>query len=263
MTGDPSWNDILKRLARSVEDRLPAHPDPETFLAHDQGRLLPSAAEDFEEHLSWCRHCATAWRELSEFLEDEPEPSDPREKAADWQALQKSLKRELTPPPVQADTTVLRAVPRARLSPILAATLAVALAGAALWIVNLSGRLDDSRTPRPNVPIYDLVPSVVERAGGEASPLSIELDRNAVLILNARAELESRSYEVRILDAEGHVEWTISHLRLTTFGNFTLELPRESLAPGVYRIVVQPTGSESPVGQFPIRIIERPLDPPG
>lgn len=261
MRDEPSSDDTLRRLARSVEESLSTHPEPETFLAHRRGELPASEEDALEEHLAWCRDCAAAWRDLPRFLDGEAEPFDPEEKAADWRALQERLETE-APPADEEPTAEARSPSRGRLASGLAAALAVALGGAALWIGQLSDRLEDSRRPRPNVPIHDLAPAGGERSGEEPL-LAIELDRSAILIFNVRADLEDRLYEARIFDEDGQEVWTIEGLEPTRFGNFNLELPAGSLEPGLYRIVVQAGEGEPPVGEYAVRVIEPRPEPSG
>jgi hypothetical protein len=254
MTDEASWEDTLKRLARSVDENLAVHPDPEAFLAHRRGELPAAEVEALEEHLAWCRDCAGIWRDLPQFLEGDAEPFDPEEKAADWRALQAQLETA-APPADEEPPPAARPASRSRLAAGLAAALALAVGGSALWIANLSQRLEDDRRPRPNVAIHDLSPPAAVRAG-EEPPLSIRLDRNAVLVLNVSAELEDRAYEARILDGEGEPVWTIDGLEPGRFGNFTLELPAGSLDPGLYRIVVQGGEGEPAVGEYAVRVVE-------
>ena len=260
MRDEPSSDDTLRRLARSVETNLSTHPEPEAFLAHRRGELAALEEDALEEHLAWCRDCAAIWRDLPRFLDGEAEPFDPEEKAADWRALQERLETE-APAAEEEPSAHTRLPSRGRLASGLAAALAVALGGAALWIVQLSDRLEDSRRPRPNVPIHDLAPPAGERAG-EEPPLAIALDQNAILIFNTRAELEDRPYEARILDENGRVVWTIDGLQPTRYGNFNLELPAGSLEPGRYRIVVQ-AGEGEPVGEYTVHVVEPRPDPIG
>ena len=259
MSDEASWDDDVRRLARAVEANLPAHPDAETLVAHQRGELPQAEADALEEHLAWCRDCASLYRDVPWFFEGEAEPVDPAERAADWSALEARLEEEA--PPAEA-RSVRRRTTGLRLMSGLAAALAVVLGGAVYWMVQANGRVDELQRPRGNVPIRDLAPEGAQRTP-EQGPPTVSLERGAQLVLDTSSDLGTGSYQAQIEKQDGRVLWTIEGLRPSDYGTLTIGLPPASLPPGLYRIVVQGEGGAPEVGHYALRVVEAPEPPPG
>jgi hypothetical protein len=258
MSDEASWDDDVRRLARAVEANLSAHPDAEALVAHQRGDLPQAEADALEEHLAWCRDCASLYRDVPWFFEEEAEPSDPAERAAAWSALEARLEEE--EPPVAAHP-VRRRTTGFRLMSGLAAALAVVLGGAVYWMVQMHGRVDELGRPRGNVPIRDLAPEGAERTP-EQGPPTVSLERGAQLVLDTSSDLAAGSYLAEIEEQDGRVLWRIDGLRPTDYGTLTLALPPGALPPGLYRIVVRGEGGAPEVGHYTLRVVEAPAPPP-
>ena len=259
MSDDAPQDDEVRRLARSVEANLAAHPDAETLVAHQRGELPEGEAAALEEHLAWCRDCASLYLDVPWFFEDEAEPAEPEDMSADWSALEARLAREKEPVPAE-HPALRRRVTAFRLMTSLAAALAVALGIAVYWIAQTNGRIDQLQQPRGNVPILDLAPEGAARARGEG-PVTASLERGAHLVFNTEAELGAGRYQAEVLGEDGRLRREIGDLQATRFGNLTLWLPPGSLRPGLYRIVVRGEGGGPEVGRYALRVVEPPTPP--
>ncbi len=259
MSDDAHRDDEVRRLARSVEANLAAHPDAETLVAHQRGELPEGEAAALEEHLAWCRDCASLYRDVPWFFEEEAEPAEPEDLAADWSALEARLAREKAPGPAEHPEP-RRRVTAFRLMTSLAAALAVALGIAVYWIAQTHGRVDQLQQPRGNVPILDLAPEGAARARAEGPP-AVSLERGAHLVFNTEAELGNGLYQAQILGEDGRLRKAIGDLQPTGYGNLTLWLPPGSLHPGLYRIVLRTEEGGPEVGHYALRVVESPGPP--
>lgn len=244
---------LAERPARGGE-----HPLPETLVAYHHDRLPPAEADALQEHLAACRSCADLVLELAQFTAAEPtETSAGPEHADDWHLLAERLRRESadsSPFPADAPPAVA-AIERRRRRPVrfayaLAAALAFATIGLALWVAALRGELATLREPVLNVSIVNLEPAGFTR-GGEAAATAAAGER-FVAILNPPSFPRDVAHRVEVLDAGGRRLWSADGLSPTEAGNFHLELTRRLLPPGEYRLRLL-LGDE-PVAEFTLRV---------
>ncbi|MFP3939780.1 MAG: zf-HC2 domain-containing protein [Thermoanaerobaculia bacterium] len=261
MSDDTRWDEALSRFADAVQSSLPEHPAPELLVARQRGELSAEEAEVLDEHLAWCRECSDLFQGWEELAAGESEPVDPEERAADWAALRRRLAD--APPSSEDDggteesgpSRAGTAVRVPRLAAGLAAALVMVVGAAVLW--RALGPADGARRPgepQANVPLVDLRPPGTDRSVGE-EPTEIRLGASPVLILNTREPLEERRYRALVYDAGETRVWTVEGLEPTDFGNLTLRLPAGSLAPGRYRIELEPAGGGEVVERYPVRVV--------
>lgn len=247
--GKSPLSHTLQLLGRAVEDTLDEHPGPARLLAYHRGELPPEEAVAVQEHLAWCREDAALLLELVETFEDEVEGEADEEEEAAWQRLRPTLPVEL-----QAASPSLSSSPWVW---SLAASLLVVGFTSGWAVVEHQRRLAGER-PRVNVPIQDVAPPASERAAAEA-PLGVTLspeEDRVLLILNPSTSPAPGRYRLRILDAEGQQVFATEDLEPTPFGNFTLELTRGFLDPGLYRIEIYAAAGRTLLDRYSLRLAD-------
>ncbi len=264
-----SFPDSLRLLTQAVERSLEDHPEPEKLLAYHRGELSAEEAAEIEEHLTWCREDAALLLSIAAFSQEAIEAPSEEETNSALERFRTRLSSERDPETSSAFWAKLPGfLPRPpTLAYGLAASLSVVVVVVTIWAVSTQQRLQDASRPRPNVPIEDLNLWVGERSAPEAPDpvvLTPEADR-VVLILNPSGRLTSQDYLVRLVDEGGRIVWDFTGLEPTAWGNFTLELSRDFLAPGVYLVELYglSEGAERSLGRYAVEISQPTPDSPG
>lgn len=107
-------------------------------------------------------------------------------------------------------------------------------------IAQLQQSLEELSQPQVNVPIADLYPQGFIR-GQQETVETIEVPPDAnffALVLNVSDRRSYASYALEIVDREGKVVWRDRGLRMSSYDNFTLMLPRRLFPAGEYRIAL-------------------------
>ncbi len=107
-------------------------------------------------------------------------------------------------------------------------------------IAQLQQSLEDLSQPQVNMPIADLYPQEFIR-GQEEAIKAIEVPSGAnffALILNVPDQRSYASYALEIADRDGRAIWRGRGLRMSSYNNFTVMLPRRLFPAGEYRIAL-------------------------
>lgn len=239
-------DEAVRDFARAVEEGLEEHPEPATLLAHQRGELSPEETAAVDDHLLWCRDCASFSRHTP-VPEEELGPVDPDEAAADWRALRRRIEAESTSE--QDATSARRQVPAAR-----AAVAAIALVAAGVWIGHVLGDGETPAAPEPNVQIVDLAPPASGRAT-DAAATEIATDSYTVLVLSTRLPEDAARFEARFVDTSGRTAYTVRDLVPAEYGNLHIGLPPGAIEPGEYRVELVDPHTPQPLETFPVRVL--------
>jgi Putative zinc-finger len=235
MDGERDLKGAVRDLARAMEKGQNAHPAHDELLGYAAGALDTAEQDRIEDHLALCRECARTVLDLSVLsdggLEEEPLPESVL--AAEWARL----RRAAAPAPPSRFRSLAAAVSPA-LPYALAASLLLAV-GLGWRTVRLGEEVRQLSAPRSDVYVADLVPtgsgSPDERGAPEAVHPPAWASR-VVLILAFAGPASHPEYAVELAAVDGRPLWSRRGLRPGPDGTFALEVPRQWLPPGTYRI---------------------------
>lgn len=220
----------------SADIELDRHPGSAELLDYYLGDVSLDRREWIQDHLALCPECVRTVLDLDAF----PNPAVP------------GLREHLSSADISAEWERFRERARgARLSGGWRAFVRTALPwglAAALFIVSLSlgvqtamlqRQVGGLSRPRGGVELVDLSPVAdrIERFDGKAEgvQLSSWADR-LVLILNLADAHSFTEYEIEMMAVDGRRVWHGVGLHRTQEGTVVLEVPRQFLAAGSYRI---------------------------
>jgi Putative zinc-finger len=250
-----------------------AHPTPETLTAYHAGDLTPAAAEDVQEHLAVCPHCARLLLDLPAFLEAPAADLETLDVEADasWRAIRVRLpgppqtagrRREPMRAWGAAQGTPRQAWPRLAV----AATFAgVALIAVPLWIIA-------RQLASPELAPATLELSTPEGQRGTAKPpkpppatVHVQAASTTFLLRLARPQPDLH-FRLELLagGAAGETGAPASRalpapaVTIVDARTLVLVLARRQLSPGSYRLRVldaeQPAAE--PLGDFQFQVVE-------
>jgi hypothetical protein len=264
----PSSSDATDRLRthlRAARSAAASHPAPEELFAYHLGQLSPAVEEALREHLVGCRDCAAIVLELATFLEGEEAPG------SDLPAIDlKAAWRRNRAASSSGDSGPVRAPDRRAARPRLAWAVAAGLALVSTLlgfeVVDQGRTLARLRRPQANPPLVNLVPvgslrSTTDRPAELRFAPQVE---RAWIILNAEAELDSPPYRVEVIAATGLAVLRIDDLEGSEAGNLRIELPRDLIPPGSYRLLLTRAGeaTRQVVAEFEIAVLAGVPSPP-
>lgn len=246
---DPLRRSIAEALAPGLERRADGegHPSLDDLLRHHAGELDAAAAERLLNHLEVCAECVQDLLDLDRFVAAGAARVEDAgvEEAVPGEVPPGEARLEKAAPAIPAGR---RGGLRRRSVLALAASLLVAVATLAAWLVHVRGVAGDLRrqvaelsAPRPDAPIVDLRPDSSARGAaadaGTEAPVQVPAGEGAVtLVLNLPRDTEAgAAFTAELVDADGRVRWR-GTLHASRFGTFTLGLSRRSLSPGENRI---------------------------
>ncbi|MCP4660022.1 MAG: hypothetical protein GY856_31860 [bacterium] len=221
-------------LVEATREQSATHPDLDRWMAYRGGKLPAEEQARLQRHLAGCRECVALVLDLEAF--SRPEESDRAgisefEVAAAWRAVRSAI---------SADVRTER---RWHVPTTLAASLLVAALGLSTWLAvehrtatELRRRVAELSQPQINVPIEDLWPDTATRGGLQPAVEVLTAARSFTLLLNLPEPREFPDYQVEILDSEGTEIWSSTGLEVSSFGNFTLGIPRGFLPAGEYGV---------------------------
>ena len=230
-----------------------AHPDPERLAAYRAGELSPEEEGRVQDHLALCRECAALLLDLDGLAGPGfGAGADPIAKEAVWQ----SLRKEIAP---QARVIPLRRPVRSspRWLQALAASLLVATLGLSLWVASLRRTVTELSSPEANAPVLDLYASGTRGEGSPAPVLTVPSNaRFFTLILNSAGQRRYERYRVEILRAGGGKVWSDRRIEPSSFGSFSLTLPRRAVGPGDFRVRLfgRSGETEEPIDDYAFRV---------
>lgn len=239
-----SFTDILEVAAGEVRKGLREHPSPDELIAYQSDEFPKSERNRLQRHLAYCSRCTEAVLDLENFPDVEHRQKDLDPEAVrdrDWQGLCERLeisaaaetgpRREMDPPRAAGRTISFYQ--------LLAATLLLAAIGLSVWVANLRLRVAALVQPQANIFVHDLLPleegQTRDSEAGDVLVIPPGMDR-VVLILNQQNLRSYRDYRLEILDRDGGVLWQGEELVRTPEGSFSIELARDLLTPGHYRL---------------------------
>lgn len=220
---------LLEREAR-LEPGASRHSSPQDLNAYRSGELSPDQERRLQWHLALCFRCADRLLDMERFLEPPAVPANGEalDETASWRDLQDRLAQESRarrrPPPVF----------------LALAALVPVVAGLLLWNLSLRGEL---LQPRANVPIQNVeMPGTLRDA---ARPAEIHLPAAGPLILVLTSQIpDPFAVRLEILEPSGHRIASIPGLKRLESGAFHVQLPRDLLPPGEYRLLLIGEGDD-------------------
>ncbi len=232
--GESSLSTALQELSAAVERGLRDHPAHGELLDFVAGDLSAAERERIEEHLAFCRKCAHTALDLTADPELQPAPRGElvteKELAAEWERFRTAVSPA---PPVR------RAIAGSPVAWALAASLLLAVTGLSWRMGGLMREVRRLSAPRSDVYVAELVPAGSggprERGEGDAIRPPAWASR-VVLILDFAGPASNAEYAIELATVAGRPIWRRQGLRPGPDGTFTLEVPREWLSPGNYRI---------------------------
>lgn len=236
---EQSFEASVRALAAEGRRDLGPHPAPKDLLDYQAGEGSAAERDRIQEHLSWCPACTRTLLDLESFPDLEPFRPEGRlsdgEVAAEWRRFQErtraaAVAERRTPLPFFRSPL--------RRAYALAAVLAVAVAGLALWTLRLRQEVGELSAPRADVYVADLVPldAARERSEGEEAVQIPSWAGRVLLILSLEADRPYPEYRLEILDSRGGAVWSRSGVQPRPDGNFTLEVPRRFLSGDACRV---------------------------
>jgi hypothetical protein len=234
LDGGRSLTAAIRELAAAAERGLGDHPTPWELLDFVAGDLSVAERERIEDHLSLCRVCARTALDLASDADSQPAPRaelmTKQELAAEWEHFRAAASAA---PPVR------RAVAMSPFAWALAASLLLAVIGLSWRMGELAREVRRLSAPRSDVYVAELAPAGSgrprERGEGDVVRPPAWVSR-VVLILDFGAPASNLEYAIELATADGRPIWRRQGLRPGPDGTFTLEVPRDWLPPGTYRI---------------------------
>ncbi len=235
----------LSALVEDARRHLRRHPLPEDLIAYHTGELSPEESEPIQEHLTFCRDCAAYLLEFASFPASGESDSTTRttrtpdqEPGEAWEALQSRLGRGR-----KSSITFIATWLRQLSEPVaplgwLSAALCLITVGLGWWSISSNLALEALAGPQINVGVQSLRPRVDPNRGGTDAATIMEAD-STILILTLLDQRTFSDYSMEILDAaqeDAFPIWSSRGLRKTRNGTFHIQLPPESLSPGIYEI---------------------------
>jgi hypothetical protein len=261
MNEEDRFQALARTLVEKARDRLTNHPSPDELLAY-QRRDLPAATEEqIQEHLSLCASCARVVLDLETFPEVEPvvEHSLPAGRITTaWEELREKT-GIVAPGPasfLRSPRPLLAVLASRGFSYALAGCLLAAVVGLTLRVGQLQYTVGELREPHVNVFLADLLPTAEGRTrsqGGRPRIVRLPAGSDRMLLLPG--------YLLEIEDSEGRLVWTRRSLARSPDGNFTLEVPRGFLVPGVHHLRLyglaagEPEADREPLAAYNLELI--------
>ncbi len=214
---------------RALRDRE-AHLKPEEVIAYYEGELAAEDEERVQDHLALCQECADLALDYQAFPEIEPASEDlrasPAEAEADWQAVRSRLFNRRS---------------SFWISQALAASFFVTTLGAASLAAYYRTKLSEASQPRFITVVSDLTPEEDPVLQDESEAVTTVPRRasNLMVVLHPPVLPSEADYLVEILESpspDAEVLWSKRGLEPTAAGYFVLEMNRDFLPGGAYRV---------------------------
>ncbi|MEA2603497.1 MAG: hypothetical protein QOF89_4489 [Acidobacteriota bacterium] len=245
----------IRELAAMMEHGLRDHPAPGELLDFVAGDLAAAERERIEEHLALCRDCARVALDVAADPGLQPVPPGElvteEELAAEWERFRAAVS---SAPPVR------RAVAMSPFAWALAASLLLGVIGLSWRMGELAREVRRLSAPRSDVYVAELVPAGSgrprERGEGDVVRPPAWVSR-VILILDFAGPASSPEYAIELATADSRPIWRRQGLRPGPDGTFTLEVPRDWLPPGTYRIRLLGLrgGEAQEVAQYELRVV--------
>ena len=249
-------NDEIRAAFRELaigNTEADTHPGPEDLFAYLDRKLRVDDAERVREHLAFCPHCSRLVLNLKRFPGVRPlQGKSPSRGAVSraWKDFRDRLDEgELEPeeseeavPRANAPLVLWPPVGFQKVLPAIAAALLILCLGLSGWVVSLRQKIETVSQPKVHVHLTDLVPVGEAAIRARDSRVEVRVPEWAdrlVVILNLFESGSYAEYHADISEAPptGRRQvWSHQDLRQSPDRNFVIELPREFLPAGSYRI---------------------------
>ncbi len=261
----------VRPLQAEARERLGAPPSPERLLAYHEGRLGTAERLEVEEGIAAFPEAGRLLLDLARFpaVEPAPEvevPSDD-EIAARWREFRAARRgvaagRDLEHRPLAPVTPLPRRPESERPKPaqgyprrwpvVLAAAAAALLAIGLAYFLGTRGAGPEART---NLAFAALAPAGEGEGRGSAEvELQVPPSADGVLLsLGYGSPLDS-PVSLTVHDPRGRTVLRRDGLELGTGGTFLIDLPRQLLTPGVYRLEISAPGQPEPLAVYTVEL---------
>jgi len=228
------------------------HPSPDQLFGYHERRLSPPVADSVKEHLVACEECSRAVLDFAAFPDLEPpserhrlSPSDVEER---WRGLEREIAR-WSRPFWQRHQVLLPAV----------ALLAAVAVGLGLWGVKLRGELVGPRISGGDLEVVADLDSAETTTRGTGQVLSpTAAARRLVFVLVDPRVAGDGAYEADLVTEQGRLVQTGLPVLRSRSGDFTLELPRDAVPPGSYRLELYDlaAGARRKLAEYPFSTVD-------
>ncbi len=253
-----TWTEALKVLAADERRRVTEHPAPEDLLAYHLGELgTAERREAFQDHLASCHECARAVLDMAKF--PEVLPRAPQRALSESQLADETARLRTRIAEHRQSASLLkpeRPVPfRYRVAWPIAAILAFAVVGLSSQVQSLRGLRS---RPEANVRAVSL--GTLQRGGEAVEETALRFDQGVSSLLLILDYLDSAGrsfddYVIEVIDEQGQRVWEGHGIRVSSFGNFTLLLPRSFVDAGRFQLVLYGIGADGRerLADYPVR----------
>jgi len=228
------------------------HPSPDQLFGYHERRLPPAVADSVQEHLVACEECSRAILDFAAFPSLVPPSERHRLSPADVEERWRGLERELarwSRPLWQRHQVLLPAV----------ALLAAMAVGLGLWGVKLRGELVGPRISGGDLEVVADLGSAetTTRGAGQGVSPSPAARRLVFVLVDPRVEGDG-AYEADLVTERGRLVQTGLPVLRSWSGDFTLELSRDAVPPGAYRLELYglEAGSRASIATYPFSIVD-------
>lgn len=239
------FDDQLSRLSKAEAARLEEHPTAEELLNHVEGRLDKTRVESILEHLSLCRDCTATVLDLGGFpnvsLREPGFERGEKDIEADWLSIEARLAAESSATKPDAHGVPPTEIGGGRKPRPVWMGLAAILALGLTFGILVGRYLVPVPSGAPVVPIgnihfQELVPAEDPTIrSSTVARISLPVSARSLVLILATRNLDDHSAYVATLESAER-RWRVHDLRRSSDGSFSIELPREMLRSGAYRL---------------------------
>jgi hypothetical protein len=251
----------VRRMAAEARERLEKHPSPDQLVAYEAAELSETEASEVREHLAVCHECSRAVLDLASFPKIEPRPGvellSSEEEETQWRRVLDRIAQEESEVGTR-DGSGASSHKRWRPLQLLAAMLAVASLALGFWVVRLERQRAIEEGPTANVYVAELSPLGASVPRGEQIHRAPAGMRSVLLLLSVADLRTFDDYRltVRRDGPEGELAWEKDGLVRGPQGGFSINVPRDSLPAGRYRLILEGVSGEASetLAQYDLRI---------
>lgn len=246
-----------------------SHPEPETLAAYHAGELTADEEQRLQDHLLSCRECSDLLLDLDGLADPGFGAGSlaPADQEALWGRIQGEIGKEPEEKPLAPVVPLHRPSPTSgspRWLQALAAALLVATVGLSAWVASLQRTVSELSQAQPNPSVIQLSPATTRSGrGSRGEGIATDDSRRLILVLYLPGPpARATPYRAEIVRQDGGKVLEIQGLVFKEkLDGVTLELSRDELAPGDYRLLLfGSTGQGAP--EKPIAEYRLPVEAP-
>lgn len=257
---------------KALEETVTRHPELETLVAFQEGRLSDREVADIRRHLVVCSHCSDEILRLDAFdqaetsLEGSNSESADRgtaEAAAGWERFQQELgEKEAADDGSSRDLRSGSSTESPRPVWMLAASVLLAVAGSFAFFLAYQQHGETSSTIGDDPYLVNLFPDGEESTRTSDVPkIAIPKGMDSLLLrLLLGDQTQYRSYAASLGPLAGETHWQKVGLQRQPSGEFLFTIPRSELPAGDYvvRLTGEREGAAQEIAAYTFHILDDP-----